>query len=46
MSPYWRWVTVMYGPEIVERFGDLSMVDTGVLPKGIIHGWAFQGEED
>lgn len=36
MSPYWRWVTVMYGPEIVERFGDLSMVDAGLLPMGMV----------
>ncbi|ROV94857.1 hypothetical protein VPNG_09321 [Cytospora leucostoma] len=36
MSPYWAWVTVMYGPEIVKLFGDLSMVDAGLLPMGMV----------
>ncbi|ROV94283.1 hypothetical protein VMCG_08640 [Cytospora schulzeri] len=36
MSPYWRWVTVMYGPEIVARFGGLSIVDAGLLPMGMV----------
>lgn len=36
LSPYWRWVTVMYGPEIVERFGDLNIVDAGLLPMGMV----------
>ncbi|KUI70537.1 hypothetical protein VM1G_05736 [Cytospora mali] len=36
MDSYWRWVMVMYGPEIVERFGDLSIVDAGLLPMGMI----------
>ncbi|KAL5926300.1 hypothetical protein ACKVWC_004360 [Pyricularia oryzae] len=36
MTPYWQWVTMMYGPEIVERFGGLSLVDAGLLPMGMV----------
>ena len=36
MTPYWKWITAMYGPEIVERFGELSMVDAGLLPIGMV----------
>jgi hypothetical protein len=36
MEPYWKWVLNLYGPEIVERFGGLSMVDFGVLPLGML----------
>jgi hypothetical protein len=36
MTPYWKWVVQLYGPEMMERFGGLSIVDNGVLPIGIV----------
>ncbi|KAM0331321.1 hypothetical protein ACHAQA_002991 [Verticillium albo-atrum] len=36
MEPYWQWVTMMYGPEIVDRFGGLNFVDSGLLPTGMV----------
>jgi hypothetical protein len=36
MQPYWKWVTMMYGPEIVDRFGGLNIVDPGLLPMGMV----------
>ncbi|KAK2597193.1 hypothetical protein N8I77_013054 [Diaporthe amygdali] len=36
MDATWRWITAMYGPEIVERFGGLSIVDSGLLPMGMV----------
>ncbi|PVI02013.1 hypothetical protein DM02DRAFT_613202 [Periconia macrospinosa] len=36
MEPYWKWVAQMYGPEMVERFGGLSVVDASLLPLGMI----------
>lgn len=36
MTPYWRWVSNMYGPEIVQKFGGLRIVDRGVLPMGMV----------
>ncbi|KAL4916748.1 hypothetical protein BDW62DRAFT_211719 [Aspergillus aurantiobrunneus] len=36
MSPYWKWVTQLYGPEIVELFGGFNVVDPGLLPIGLI----------
>jgi hypothetical protein len=36
MSPYWRWVAMMYGPEVLERFGSLNIVDPGLLPMGMV----------
>ncbi|KAK7404027.1 hypothetical protein QQX98_010200 [Neonectria punicea] len=36
MEPYWRWVAMMHGPEIVDRFGGLSIVDSGLLPMGMV----------
>ncbi|KAF7556580.1 hypothetical protein G7Z17_g1325 [Cylindrodendrum hubeiense] len=36
MQPYWRWVSMMYGPEIVDRFGGLNIVDPGLLPMGMV----------
>lgn len=36
MEPYWRWVAMAYGPEVVERFGDLNIVDAGLLPMGMV----------
>ncbi|KAL4793739.1 hypothetical protein BDV19DRAFT_379966 [Aspergillus venezuelensis] len=36
MTPYWRWVAQLYGPEIIERFGGFNVVDPGLLPIGLI----------
>ncbi|KAH8896605.1 hypothetical protein GQ53DRAFT_743244 [Thozetella sp. PMI_491] len=36
MEPYWKWVTMLYGPELVERFGGISIVDPGLLPMGMV----------
>ncbi|KAI3391288.1 hypothetical protein diail_7619 [Diaporthe ilicicola] len=36
MEATWRWITAMYGPEIIERFGGLSIVDAGLLPMGMV----------
>ncbi|UPK95031.1 hypothetical protein LCI18_005966 [Fusarium solani-melongenae] len=36
MEPYWKWVAMVYGPEIVDRFGELNIVDSGLLPMGMV----------
>lgn len=36
MDASWCWITAMYGPEIIERFGGLSIVDPGLLPMGMV----------
>ncbi|KAL8731962.1 MAG: hypothetical protein Q9166_003094 [cf. Caloplaca sp. 2 TL-2023] len=36
MSPYWKWVAQLYGPEIIDKFGGLSIVDSGLLPMGMV----------
>jgi len=34
---YTRWVAQLYGPDMVERFGGLKIVDAGLLPIGMIN---------
>lgn len=36
MDSYWRWVVMMYGPEIIDHFGRINMVDAGLLPMGMV----------
>lgn len=36
MTPYWKWVTQLYGPEMIEKFGGLNIVDGDLLPIGIV----------
>ena len=36
MEAYWKWVAQLYGPEMIDRFGGLSIVDPGLLPIGMI----------
>ncbi|RSL49998.1 hypothetical protein CEP54_012157 [Fusarium duplospermum] len=36
MEPYWRWVAVVYGPEVVDRFGEMNIVDSELLPMGMV----------
>jgi hypothetical protein len=34
---YWRWVAQLYGPDLIERFGGLNIVDAGLLPIGMVN---------
>lgn len=36
MEAYWKWVAQLYGPEMVQRFGGLNVVDLGLLPIGMV----------
>ena len=36
MDAYWKWIAQMYGPEMIKRFGDLSIVDPALLPTGMV----------
>lgn len=36
MEGYWKWVAQLYGPELMDRFGGLSIVDRGLLPIGLV----------
>ncbi|KAK5953175.1 hypothetical protein OHC33_005743 [Knufia fluminis] len=36
MDPYWKWVTMLYGPEMMQKFEDLGIVDPGLLPMGMV----------
>ena len=36
MDSYWKWVTQLYGPEMIQRFGGLRIVDPGLLPTGMV----------
>ncbi|RMD43165.1 hypothetical protein DV735_g1914, partial [Chaetothyriales sp. CBS 134920] len=35
-DPYWRWIVALYGPEIVDRYGSLQMVDPAQVPLGVV----------
>lgn len=34
---YWMWVASLYGPDMTERFGELNIVDPGLLPMGMVN---------
>jgi hypothetical protein len=34
---YMRWVAQLYGPDMVDRFGGLKIVDAGLLPIGMVN---------
>lgn len=34
---YWQWVSHLYGPDMIERFGGLNIVDAGLLPIGMVN---------
>jgi hypothetical protein len=34
---YVRWVAQLYGPDMIERFGSLKIVDSGLLPIGMVN---------
>jgi len=36
MEPYWKWITMLYAPEVIDRFGGINLVDTGLLPMGMV----------
>ena len=36
MTPYWKWVASLYGPEMVKRFGGFRIVDPALLPMGMV----------
>jgi hypothetical protein len=36
MDAYWKWVAQMYGPQILERFGGMNLVDRGMIPVGMV----------
>ncbi|KAF2034986.1 hypothetical protein EK21DRAFT_85090 [Setomelanomma holmii] len=36
MDPYWKWIAQMYGPEMVQKFGGMTVVDPGLLPIGMV----------
>ncbi|KAL5330177.1 hypothetical protein ACEPPN_003702 [Leptodophora sp. 'Broadleaf-Isolate-01'] len=33
---YMKWVALLYGPDMVERFGGLKIVEKGLLPMGMV----------
>ena len=36
MTPYWKWVAMLYGPELMECFGGFEIVNAGLLPMGMV----------
>lgn len=36
MDSYWKWVTMLYGPEMLNIFDGFQIVDTGLLPMGMV----------
>ncbi|OTA79663.1 hypothetical protein M434DRAFT_402016 [Hypoxylon sp. CO27-5] len=36
MEPYWKWVAQLYGPEVMDRFGGMNIVEPGLLPMGMV----------
>ncbi|EUC47463.1 hypothetical protein COCMIDRAFT_90146 [Bipolaris oryzae ATCC 44560] len=36
MDAYWKWIAQMYGPEMIDTFGSLNVVDFGLLPTGMV----------
>ena len=36
MDAYWKWVAQMYGPEMMDKFGGLNVVEFGLLPIGMV----------
>jgi len=44
MEPYWKWISQMYGPEMIDRFGGMAIVDQGLLPIGMVS--LFRGKRN
>ncbi|KAL2070920.1 hypothetical protein VTL71DRAFT_13946 [Oculimacula yallundae] len=36
LSPYYRWITQLYSPDMLARFGGLHVVEKGLLPTGMV----------
>ena len=36
MSAYWKWVTALYGPEVLDKFRSLEIVNRDMLPVGVV----------
>ena len=36
MEAYWKWIAQMYGPDMIDTFGGLNVVDFGLLPIGMV----------
>ncbi|KAF2833078.1 hypothetical protein CC86DRAFT_338215 [Ophiobolus disseminans] len=36
MEAYWKWIAQMYGPEMLQKFGGMNVVDPGLLPIGMV----------
>lgn len=36
VEAYWQWVAQLHGPEIIQRFGGLTLVEPGLLPMGMV----------
>jgi hypothetical protein len=36
MDAYWKWIAQIYGPEMINTFGGLNVVDFGLLPIGMV----------
>jgi hypothetical protein len=36
MNAYWQFITQLYGPEVIDTFGGLNVVDFGLLPIGMV----------
>ncbi|KAI1387788.1 uncharacterized protein F4822DRAFT_407581 [Hypoxylon trugodes] len=36
MEPYWKWIAQLYGPEAMDRFDGLNIVEPGLLPMGMV----------
>jgi hypothetical protein len=36
MDAYWKWIAQMYGPEMIQKFGGMNIVDPGLLPIGMV----------
>lgn len=36
MKPYWKWILVVYGSQIVEKYGSVQIVDASQVPLGVV----------
>ena len=36
MQPYWRWILALYGRELMQKYGNLELVKSRMVPIGIL----------
>lgn len=36
MKPYWKWILAVYGGQVVEKYGNLQIVDAAQVPLGVV----------